>query len=260
MIHAFGSSTFGDHAPKNLSRPLAGSVALVTGASRGLGAAAAVALARLGADLVITARTVGGLEETDDAIRAVGGQASLVPLDLRNGDALDTLGPSIAARFGRLDALIANAAVLGPLTPAGHILPEAWAEVMEVNLAAAWRLIRTTAPLLLAAPSGRAVFVTDARAREPRAFWGLYGASKAGMEYLALAWADETRNTPLRVNLFDPGPMATKLRLRAMPAEDRSNLPLPEDAAPALASLCLPEETRHGALIRFREPAPSPAG
>jgi NAD(P)-dependent dehydrogenase (short-subunit alcohol dehydrogenase family) len=233
-------------------------VALVTGASRGLGAAAAVALARLGADLVITARTVGGLEETDDAIRAVGGQASLVPLDLRNGDALDTVGPSIAARFGRLDALIANAAVLGPLTPAGHILPEAWAEVMEVNFAAAWRLIRTTAPLLLAAPSGRAVFVTCSRAREPRAFWGLYGASKAGMEYLALAWADETRNTKLRVNLFDPGPMATKLRLHAMPAEDRSNLPLPEDAAPALASLCLPEETRHGALVK--QPAPSPAG
>jgi NAD(P)-dependent dehydrogenase (short-subunit alcohol dehydrogenase family) len=239
-----------------LVRPLEGRVALVTGASRGLGAATAVALARLGADLVITARTVGGLEETDDAIRAAGGQATLVPLDLRSGDSLDTLGPSIAARFGRLDALVANAAVLGPLTPVGHILPDAWAEVMEVNLAAAWRLIRTTAPLLLAAPAGRAVFVTDARAREPRAYWGPYGASKAGMEYLALTWADETRNTSLRVNLFDPGPMATKLRLRAMPAEDRSLLPSSEDAAPALAALCLPEETRQGALIRLRPRSP----
>jgi len=239
-----------------LTRPLEGRVALVTGASRGLGAAAAVALARLGADLVITARTVGGLEETDDAVRAVGGTATLVPLDLRSGETVDTLGPSIATRFGRLDVLVANAAVLGPLTPAGHILPADWAEVMEINLAAIWRLIRTTAPLLLAAEAGRAVFVTDARARAPRAYWGLYGASKAGMEYLALSWADETRNTNLRVNLFDPGPMASKLRLRAMPAEDRSLLPRPEDAAPALAALCLPEEIRHGALIKRQPPSP----
>ncbi|HUC17612.1 MAG TPA: SDR family NAD(P)-dependent oxidoreductase [Acetobacteraceae bacterium] len=239
-----------------MTRPLEGRVALVTGASRGLGAAAAVALARLGADLVITARTVGGLEETDDAVRAVGGTATLVPLDLRSGETVDTLGPSIATRFGRLDVLVANAAVLGPLTPAGHILPADWAEVMEINLAAIWRLIRTTAPLLLAAEAGRAVFVTDARARAPRAYWGLYGASKAGMEYLALSWADETRNTNLRVNLFDPGPMASKLRLRAMPAEDRSLLPRPEDAAPALAALCLPEEIRHGALIKRQPPSP----
>lgn len=230
--------------------PLAGRLALVTGASRGLGAATAVALARLGADLVITARTVGGLEETDDAIRAAGGRASLVPLDLKDGSAVDQLGPSIAERFGRLDAMIACAAVLGPLTPAGHIQPEAWAEVIAVNLSAAWRLIRTTAPLLLAAPAGRAVFVTDARARAPRAYWGAYGASKAGMEYLALAWAEENRKTRLRINLFDPGPMATRLRLRAMPAEDQSRLAAPEEVAPLLAALCLPDETRHACLVR----------
>jgi len=240
-----------------LTRPLEGRVALVTGASRGLGAAAAVALARLGADLVITARTVGGLEETDDAIRAAGGRASLVPLDLRDGAAVDMLGPSIGERFGRLDALISCAAVLGPLTPAGHILPGAWAEVMDVNLGAAWRLIRTTAPLLLAAPAGRAIFVTDARAGTPRAYWGAYGASKAGMEYLALAWAEETRSTVLRVNLFDPGPMATRLRLRAMPAEDRSRLSSPDEVAPALAALCLPDENRHASLISR---CPSPGG
>ena len=237
--------------------PLQGRLALVTGASRGLGAAAAIALARLGADLVITARTVGGLEETDDAIRAAGGRASLVPLDLRDGAAVDMLGPSIGERFGRLDALISCAAVLGPLTPAGHILPGAWAEVMDVNLGAAWRLIRTTAPLLLAAPAGRAIFVTDARAGTPRAYWGAYGASKAGMEYLALAWAEETRSTALRVNLFDPGPMATRLRLRAMPAEDRSRLSSPDEVAPALAALCLPDENRHASLISR---CPSPGG
>jgi len=240
-----------------LPGPLQGRLALVTGASRGLGAAAAIALARLGADLVITARTVGGLEETDDAIRAAGGRASLVPLDLRDGAAVDMLGPSIGERFGRLDALISCAAVLGPLTPAGHILPGAWAEVMDVNLGAAWRLIRTTAPLLLAAPAGRAIFVTDARARTPRAYWGAYGASKAGMEYLALAWAEETRSTVLRVNLFDPGPMATRLRLRAMPAEDRSRLSSPDEVAPALAALCLPDENRHASLISR---CPSPGG
>jgi len=239
-----------------LPGPLDGRVALVTGASRGLGAATAVVLARLGAQLVITARTVGGLEETDDAIRAVGGHASLVPLDFCDGAALDRLGPSIAERFGRLDALVACTAVLGPLTPVGHILPDAWNEVLAVNLSAAWRLIRTTAPLLAAAPTGRAVFVTDARARAPRAYWGLYGASKAGMEYLALTWAEETRNTRLRVNLFDPGPMATRLRRHAMPAEDRSLLPKPEDVAPALAALCLPEESRCGALIG-RPPSPA---
>ncbi|MDA8051454.1 MAG: SDR family NAD(P)-dependent oxidoreductase [Rhodospirillales bacterium] len=232
-----------------MTGPLEGRLALVTGASRGLGAAAAVALAGLGADLVITARTVGGLEETDDAVRAAGGRASLVPLDLRNGPAVDMLGPSIAQRFGRLDVLVSCAAVLGPLTPVGHVLPDAWAEVMEVNLSAAWRLIRTTAPLLLEAPAGRAVFVTDTRARAPRAYWGAYGASKAGMEHLALTWAEEIRNTRVRVNLFDPGPMATKLRLRAMPAEDRSLLPNPANVAPALAALCIPEESRHAALI-----------
>lgn len=240
-------------------RPLEGRLALVTGASRGLGAAAAIALARLGADLVITARTTGGLEETDDAIRAVGGRATLLPLDLRDGAKIDTIGPSIAARFGRLDALVANAAVLGALMPVGHVTPELWAEVMDVNFTATWRLIRTTAPLLVAAEAGRAVFVTDARARAPRAYWGAYGASKAGMEYLALAWAEETRNTNLRVNLFDPGPMATRLRLRAMPAEDRSLLPSPDDAAPALAALCLPAETRHAALVKYAQPVPLPA-
>lgn len=236
-----------------MSHPLAGHLALVTGASRGLGAAVAVALAGLGAQLVITARTIGGLEETDDAIRAAGGTATLVPLDLRDAAEVDKLGPSIAARFGRLDILIAAAAILGPLTPVGHIQPAAWAEVLEVNLSAAWRLIRTSAPLLIAAPAGRAVFVTDARARASRAYWGLYGASKAAMEHLLLAWAEETRNTNLRANLFDPGVMATRLRRQAMPGEDASLLRKPEQVAPFLVPLCLPEETRHGQLI-----APSP--
>lgn len=228
--------------------PLAGGIALVTGASRGIGAAAAVALARLGAHPVLVARTQGGLEETDDAIQAIGGSATLLPLDLREGDSLDAIGPTLFQRFGRLDVLVHAAGVLGRLTPASHIMPDDWTDVLAVNLSAAWRLIRTCEPLLRQAPAGRAVFVTDARARDPRAYWGAYGASKAALEHLALTWAAEVSFTRLRVNLFDPGPVGTKLRAAAFPGEDKSTLPKPEAVAPALAALCLPEVSQTGTL------------
>jgi NAD(P)-dependent dehydrogenase (short-subunit alcohol dehydrogenase family) len=230
--------------------PLAGAVALVTGASRGIGAATAVELARLGAHVVITARIQGGLEETDDAIRAIGGTATLLPLDLAEGAQIDAIGPSIHRRFGRLDALVHNAGALGRLTSVAHILPNDWSDALAVNFAAAWHLIRSCDPLLRNAATGRAVFVTDERARAPKAYWGSYGATKAGMEHLVLTWADEVRITRLRVNLFDPGATATRLRGQAMPGEDPAGLPRPEDVAPQLAALCLPSEVRHGALIR----------
>ena len=229
--------------------PLPGSVALVTGASRGIGAAVAVELARRGVHVVITARTQGGLEATDDAVRAVGGSATLLPQDLVDGAALDPWGPSLHARFGRLDILVHAAGTLGKLTPAGHITPKDWDAVMAVNLTAAWRLIRTTAPLLLAAPAGRAVFLTDRRAGEPRAYWGAYGASKAGLENLVRSWAHETASTALRVNLFDPGPVDTRLRAEAMPGEDPATLPRPADVAPAIAELCGAEDARVGDLV-----------
>ena len=231
------------------SARLTGAIALVTGASRGIGAATAVELARLGAHVVITARTQGGLEETDDAIRAVGGSATLLPLDLAEGGQIDAIGPSLHQRFGRLDVLVHAAGALGRLTPVAHILPDDWADVIAVNLAASWHLIRTCDPLLRNAEAGRAVFVTDARARAPKAYWGAYGATKAGMEHLVLTWADEVRTTPLRVNLFDPGAVATRLRSQAMPGEDPSTLPQPDDIAPKLAALCLPDMQQHGALI-----------
>ncbi len=155
-------------------------IVLVTGASRGIGAAAAVALAGPGVHLVVTARTQGGLEETDDAVRAAGGTATLLPLDLADGATLDTVGPSLFQRFGRLDALVHAAGALGRLTPAPHILPQDFATAAAVNVEAAWRLIRTCGPLLLAGPAGRAVFVTDSLVGRPRAYWGLYGATKAG--------------------------------------------------------------------------------
>lgn len=229
---------------------LSGSVALVTGASRGIGAATAIELARRGAHVVITARTQGGLEETDDAIRAVGGAATLLPLDLMDGDSLDMLGPSLLERFGRLDIMVSNAGVLGVLTPVPHILPKDWAEVIGVNVSAAWRLIRSCGPLLQVAEAGRAVFVTAAVARQPAAYFGAYGATKAAMAHLALSWAEETRSSRLRINLAEPGPVATRLRRTGFPGEDQSRLARPEDVAPGIADLCGPEETRHGAVVR----------
>jgi NAD(P)-dependent dehydrogenase (short-subunit alcohol dehydrogenase family) len=232
-----------------VTNPLSGSIALVTGASRGIGAAAAIELARLGARVVITARTQGGLEETDDTIRALGGEATILPLDLHEGGQLDAIGPSLYQRFGRLDVLVHNAGALGRLTPVAHILPDDWTDVVAVNLSAAWRLIRTTDPLLRQSPAGRAVFVTESRAREPKAYWGAMGATKAGMEHLVLTWAQEVATTRVRVNLFDPGAVATRMRSNAFPGEDRSALPTPDAVATSLAALCLPSEQRNGALV-----------
>jgi len=232
-----------------MSAPLSGSVALVTGASRGLGAATAIELARLGAHVVITARVQGGLEETDDAIRSLGGFATLLPLDLAEGAQVDVLGPSLYQRFGRLDIMVHCAASLGVLTPAPHIQDKDFEKALTANLTAPMRLIRSCAPLLTHAQAGRAVFVTTARARAPKAYWATYGATKAALEHLVLTWADETATTNLHINLFDPGKMATKLRQDAFPGEDQSTLPKPADVAPALAALCLPTETRHGQLI-----------
>ena len=231
-------------------------VAVVTGASRGIGAAVATALGAGGTHVVIIARTQGGLEETDDAIRATGGSATLLPLDLADGASLDALGPSLLERFGRLDAVVHAAGALGRLTPAPHILPADYAAVTAVNLEATWRLIRTCGPLLMVAEAGRAVFVTDSVAAHPRAYWGLYGATKAAMQHLALSWAEELRNTSCRVNLFDPGPVATRLRRTAMPGENAAMLPRPEDVAPAIAALCDPAEQRNGAVVTFSAAAP----
>ena len=241
-------------------RPLAGSVALVTGASRGMGAAAAVELARQGAHCVLTARTQGGLEETDDAIRAVaaaGDGATLLPLDLaKQAEKLDMLGPSVVQRFGRLDILVHAAGVLSKLTPVAHIQPRDWQESVAVNLSACWRLIRSCDPPLRAAPAGRAVVLTDAVASAPRAYWGLYGAAKAGQEHLVRTWAAEVARTPLRVSLFDPGPVATALRAVAMPGEDPAGLRRPAEVAPAIAALCLPGEgPPHGAIVRATDDA-----
>ena len=214
-------------------------VALVTGASRGIGAAVAVELARRGVHVVLLARTQGGLDETDDAVRAVGGTATLLPMDLREGASIDPVGPSIATRFGRLDILVHAAAMLGRLTPVSHIQPGDWDNALGVNLTATWRLIRTCDPLLRAAPAGRAVFLTDSLVDAPREYWGAYGATKAGMAHLVQTYAAESP-APMRVSLFDPGVVATRLRADAYPGEDRNALPGPQDAAARVAALCDP--------------------
>lgn len=231
---------------------LSGRVALVTGASRGLGAATAVALARQGAHVVITARTQGGLEDTDDAVKAAGGTATLLPLDLREPEKLEAIGPSIFARFGRLDILVHAAGVLGKLTPVSHALAVDRTEVLAVNTLAAWRLIQSCDVPLRQSGAGRAVFVTDVRAVEPLAYWGPYAAAKAAARALVLAWAAEVRHTNLRVNLFDPGPMRTRLRAAALPGEDPASVPAPDEAAEALVALCSPAETRQGETVRYR--------
>lgn len=232
---------------------LEGRVALITGASRGIGAALALELAKLGAQCVLVARTQGGLEEVDDAIRAAGGKpATLLPFNLQKAEKdIDMIGPSIVQRFGRLDILVHNAGALNKLTPVAHVDPRDWAEVMAVNLTASWRLIRSCDPPLRASDAGRAVFVTTGRVLRPRAYWGMYGASKAGMEHLVTTWAQEVEGTPLRVNLVDPDIVATKMRAAAMPGEDPSTIPQPTDVAPGIAALCLPSETRHGARVRL---------
>ena len=197
----------------------------------------AVALARRGVRCVLTARSQGGLTETDDL---AGGGATLLPLDLLDGRAVDAIGPSVAHRFGGLDILVHAAADLGALTPVPHGAEQDWQRSLGVNVTAAWRLIRTTAPLLKAAPAGRAVFLTDHHARAPAAFWGMLGAGKAAMENLVLSWAEEVAQERLRVSLFDPGAVATRLRAQAMPGEDASRLPQPDDVCQAIVSLCLP--------------------
>jgi NAD(P)-dependent dehydrogenase (short-subunit alcohol dehydrogenase family) len=228
---------------------LAGRIALVTGASRGLGAAVAARFAAEGAQLILVARTVGGLEATDDAVRAAGGSATLVPLDLADLDAIDRLGQSLYERFGRLDILVGNAAALGTLSPAGHITPRDWATVVTLNLTANWRLIRSLDPLLRASDAGRALFVTDAVARKPRAFWGAYATSKAGLEALVRVYADETARTKLRVNLVDPGRLRTRLRARAYPGEKPETVPAPDSVTEAFVALAETACTRHGETV-----------
>ncbi|TAJ25718.1 MAG: SDR family NAD(P)-dependent oxidoreductase [Reyranella sp.] len=228
---------------------LAGRLALITGASRGLGAATAVAYAKEGAHVVLVARTVGGLEAVDDQIKAVGGNATLVPLDVTDGPGLDRLGAALHERFGRLDILVGNAGVLGTLSPIGHFEPKVFEEVMAVNVTANWRLIRSMDPLLRRSDAGRAIFVTSGASRKILPYWGAYAASKAALDMLVGVYAAEVAHTAVKVNLFNPGPTRTGMRRQAFPGENEAQQIPPEAHAEALIQLALPSCTMNGAWV-----------
>jgi NAD(P)-dependent dehydrogenase (short-subunit alcohol dehydrogenase family) len=236
-----------------MAKKLAGKVALVTGASRGLGFATALHLAREGAHIVATARTKGGLEELDDAVKAAGSSATLVPMNITDLDAIDRLGGALHERFGKLDILIGNAGTLGKLTPVAHIEPRVWDEAMAINITANYRLLRSMDSLLRAADHGRVVFITSGIAQKCLPYWGTYAIGKAALEALMKTYAAEVATTAMRVNCFSPGPTRTKMRATAMPGEDPETLPTPEAVSAHIIPLCLPDFSDHGGVWRYNE-------
>jgi len=232
---------------------LSGRIALVTGASRGIGYQLAKQLAAAGAHVIAVARTVGGLEELDDEIKAAGGQATLVPLDLTDMAGIDRLGGAIFDRWGKLDIMVANAGILGVISPIGHIEAKTFEKVMTINVTATWRLIRSMEPLLKKSDAGRAVLLSSGVAHTARAFWSAYAASKSAVEIMARCWAEETKNTPLRVNSVNPGATRTAMRAQAMPGEDPETLPHPSEVAASILPLASPALTETGMLFDVRE-------
>ncbi|MEM0898598.1 MAG: SDR family NAD(P)-dependent oxidoreductase [Pseudomonadota bacterium] len=232
---------------------LTGRVALVTGASRGIGYALALKIAAAGAHVIAVARTQGGLEELDDNIQAAGGQASLVPLDLTDMEAIDRLGGVINDRWGRLDILVANAGVLGPMGPIGQAKAKDFERVVDLNVRSVWRLIRSTDPLLRKSDAGRALIMSSKAAHFAKAYWGPYAMSKAAVEALARSWANETKQTKLTVNSVNPGATRTHMRAQAMPGEDATTLPTPETVAASIVHLCGPASTETGKIWNVRE-------
>jgi NAD(P)-dependent dehydrogenase (short-subunit alcohol dehydrogenase family) len=234
------------------SKPLSDRIALVTGASRGIGAALALALAEAGAHVVAVARTVGGLEELDDKIKAVGGSATLVPLDMKDADGIARLALALNERYGRLDVLIGNAGVLTTPSPVAHIEPKAWDDIFAVNVTANWHLLRACDALLKRSDAGRAVFVTSGLAWMARPYFAAYAASKAALNVLVQTYAAECANTAVRVNLFTPGQTRTRMMATAFPGIDPETLPPPEDVVQAIVPLCLPSCTENGKVYDFR--------
>jgi NAD(P)-dependent dehydrogenase (short-subunit alcohol dehydrogenase family) len=234
------------------SLPLASRIALVTGASRGLGYATARALAKAGAHVVAVARTQAGLEELDDDIRSGGGSATLVPLNLTDFDGIARLGAALHERHGKLDILVGNAGVAGPSSPLGHIELKPWNDVIAINLTANFQLIRCMEPLLKQSDAGRAVFVTSGAAKLAPAYLGPYAASKAALEALVRAWANETASTPVRVNLFNPGPTRTRMRATVFPGEDPLTLETPEQVSEFILPMCAPDWSETGKLYDYR--------
>ncbi len=234
-------------------KPLKGHVILVTGASRGIGYASAVRLAKAGAHIIAIARTQGGLEDLDDAVKAAGSEATLVPMDLKTPDGLDQLAAIIHERWGRLDGLFANAGLLGDIMPAQQIEPKTFDGVFAVNMTANYRLIRALDPLLRAAPAGRALFMTSGVAQTHRAYWSAYAASKAALEAYVSCWAKEIDVTSVKANLLNPGAVRTAMRAKAMPGEDPKNLPEPSDVAELVFEMLSPSYALNDQRVNFRD-------
>ncbi len=234
------------------NRELAEKVVLITGASRGIGFAAAAEAARRGAHVIAVARTVGGLEELDDRIQKMGGSTTLVPLDLTDGEGIDRLGKAVFERWGHLDGIVINAAMLGPISPLSHISPKNFAKVLDINVTAPFRLIRSLDALLRKSEAGRAVFVSSSSAESAKPYWGLYAASKAALNAMAKSYAGELVNTPTRVNVFYPGAVRTAMRAKAVPGEDPMTLPTPEEIAPKIVDLLSPSLKETGQIFDVR--------
>jgi NAD(P)-dependent dehydrogenase (short-subunit alcohol dehydrogenase family) len=235
-----------------MTHPLASRIALVTGASRGIGYATARALAKAGAHVIAVARTQGGLEELDDDIRRDGGSATLVPLNLTDFEGIARLGAALNERHGKLDILIGNAGVAGPSSPLGHIELKQWTDAIAINVTANFQLIRCMEPLLQQSDAGRAVFITSGAASKANAYRGPYAASKAALDTLVRSWANETASTPIRVNLFSPGPIRTRMRATVFPGEDPETLDTPEQAAEFIVPMCLASWSETGKLYDYK--------
>ncbi len=228
-------------------------IALVTGASRGIGRAVALELARRGWRIVAIARAQKALEKLDDDIRALGSEATLVPMDLKDYAGIDQLGAALFERFGKLDGLAACAGALGSLTPAHQATPSIMEETIGVNFMANQRLIRSMHPLMRESDAGRAVFLTSGVATAPRAYWAPYAASKAALESLVQCYAAELKITPMKANIFSPGPVRTAMRAKAFPGEDPMTLPTPDDVAPAIVDMLEPSYEANGETVRFQQ-------
>ena len=231
---------------------LEGRIALVTGASKGIGRAVALALAREGAHILALARTTSKLEDLDDQIKSSGGSATLVPLDLKDGAAIDRLGQTIHERWKKLDILVGNAGVLGAMSPLTHIKPRVFEELLSINVTANWRLLRSLDALLRASDAGRVIFVSSGAVRKNKPYWGGYGMSKAALQYLALTYAAEVADSPVRVNIIDPGPTRTAMRAEAYPGEDPKDLSEPSEVAELFVDLADPAFTKTGQIVDFK--------
>ncbi|SCA57539.1 Short-chain dehydrogenase/reductase SDR [Candidatus Terasakiella magnetica] len=236
-----------------MAKALDGKIALITGASRGIGRAVALRYAQEGAHVILVAKTVASLEEVDDEIQALGGSATLVPMDLRDFDKIDQMGQALYDRFGKLDILVGNAGFLGDITPMAHLKVKMWNQVMDINVTANWRLIRSMEPLLKLSDAGRAIFLSSGTTKGPRAFWAAYAVSKAALENMVQTWAMELGKTKIKANLIDPGATRTRMRSQAYPGEDPQTLKEPEVLTDMFVELASPECEKQGEVVRYSE-------